>query len=285
MRLFSLLPLVAVHFMGAIIGWLFYLIPNKRRSTTQTNIALCFPEFSAKEKHRLLRKSLIETGKGVAETGSLWLWSRQKVLNLIKSTTGEDFLKQAMNLNKGCIIAAPHIGTWEMVGLYCSQSYPMTNLYRPPPVAGMDNLMRKSRERTGAKLVPTDRSGVKSLFAALNKGELIGILPDHNPGSGTGVFAPFFGVQANTMTLLSKLAAKTGAVVLFVYAERLSHGRGYELHFVEAAEEINNADLKISCAAVNAGVEKCIRELPEQYLWCYKRFQSRPKGEASFYKR
>lgn len=285
MWLFSLLPLPVVHFLGVIIGWCFYLIPNRRRSTTITNLELCFPGYTSAQKTKLLRKSLIETGKGVAETGGLWLWSRQRVLRLIKEVKGAELLEQAMTAGKGCIFAAPHLGSWEIIGIYSSLRFPMTTLYRPPPMAGMDSLMRQSRERAGAKLAPTDRSGVKALYTALAKGELIGILPDHDPNTGAGVFSPFFGVQANTMTLLSRLAAKSRAVVLFSYAERLPFGRGYCLHFIKGDGELSSKDVNISCAAINSNVEKCILAIPEQYLWCYKRFRSRPEGEKSFYKK
>jgi len=285
MRVFSLLPLPAVHFLGTMIGYCFYLIPNKRRSTTITNLNLCFPEYSSAQKKALLRRSLVETGKGALETSGLWLWSSKRVLRLIKAVHGYDLLEQTMAAGKGCIIAAPHLGSWEIIGLYVSQQFPMTCLYRPPPLAGMDNFMQQARARLGTRLAPTDRSGVKTLLAILKNGEIIGILPDQDPSSGIGLFAPFFGIQANTMTLLSKLANKTGAVVFFSYAERLSFGRGYHLHFIKGSADINDQDTLKSCTAINSEVEKLIRTLPEQYLWCYKRFRSRPEGEATFYKK
>ena len=284
-RVFSLLPLPVVHFIGVTLAWGFILVPNKRRSTTKTNLALCFPELTNKQRSRLLRKSLLETGKGVVETGVLWYWSKKRILAQIKKVVGKEILDQAMSSGKGCILAAPHLGSWEIIGVYASPQYPMTIMYRPSPQAGMDKLMRKARERVGATLVPTGRGGVKSLYAALGKGELIGILPDQDPGPGGGIFTPFFGTQANTMTLLSRLAAKTGATVLFGYAERLSFGRGYCIHFIKGSSEINLKDTTTSCTAVNAGVEKCVRVLPDQYLWCYKRFRCRPDGEAHFYHR
>ncbi|MFV1992596.1 MAG: lysophospholipid acyltransferase family protein [Acidiferrobacterales bacterium] len=282
---FSLLPLPIVHLIGVILAWGFILVPNKRRSTIKTNLAICFPNLSSNQRSRLLRNNLLETGKGIIETGVLWCWSKKRVLKLIKKVEGKELLDQAMSSGKGCILAAPHLGVWEILGVYASPQYPMTIMYRPPPLAGMDSLIRRARERVGAKLVPTDRAGVKSLYAALGKGELIGVLPDQDPGPGGGVFAPYFGTQANTMTLLSRLAAKTGATVVFGYVERLKFGRGYVIHFTKGSEEINQKDTLTSCTAVNAGVEKCVRVLPDQYLWCYKRFRCRPEGEAHFYSR
>ncbi len=282
---FSLLPLPVVHLIGVILAWGFILVPNKRRSTIKTNLAICFPDLSNTQRSRLLRNNLLETGKGAIETGVLWYWSKKRVLAKIKKVVGKEILDHAMSSGKGCILAAPHLGSWEIIGVYASPQYPMTIMYRPSPLSGMDSLMRRARERVGATLVPTGRGGVKSLYAALARGELIGILPDQDPGPGGGVFAPFFATQANTMTLLSRLAAKTGAVVIFGYAERLSFGRGYNLHFIKGSGEINHKDTNTSCSAMNAGVEECVRALPDQYLWCYKRFRCRPEGEARVYSR
>ncbi|MDD3449462.1 MAG: hypothetical protein PHF72_10590, partial [Gammaproteobacteria bacterium] len=115
------------------------------------------------------------------------------------------------------------------------------------------------------------------------RGETVGILPDQDQGRGGGVFAPFFGHPANTMVLVSRLAGRSGAVVLFCVPERLPRGRGFRLNFTPAPAEVSGADLRRSVAAVNAGVEAWVRRLPAQYLWSYKRFKSRPEGEPRWY--
>lgn len=283
LRLFSLLPLRAAHALGALIGWLFTLKGNKLRHITSVNIDLCFPDLSEPQRAQLARRSLIETGKTFAETGTMWLGDATKALTLIKQITGDHLVRDALAQDKGVILAAPHLGAWELAGLYCSAHYPLTSLYRPPRMRELDGMIRAARERLGAKLVPTDASGIRALYKALAQGEAVGILPDQEPGAGNGIFAPFFGVPAYTMVLLSRLAMKTGAPVIFVYAERLPRGAGFHLHFVAGPEAINDGPLEESVRSVNAAVEQCVRALPEQYQWSYKRFRSRPAGERRFY--
>ncbi len=36
----------------------------------------------------------------------------------------------------------------------------------------------------------------------------------------------------------------------------------------------------IAATALNREIESCVRTRPEQYLWSYKRFKSRPDAEA-----
>lgn len=283
-RLFTWLPLPAAHALGAGLGWLFFIIPNKRRRTAEINLELCFPEMPADARRRLMRRNLIELGKSLVETGVLWTRPKEKLLRWVRAISGADELQQAMARGRGLILALPHLGTWEMIGMWGSIHYPMTSLFRAPPMSQMGALMRAARERFGARLVSADSGGIRALYKAIGHGDMVAILPDQVPSTRRGsVFAPFFGIPASTMVLLSRLAAKTGAPVMFGYAERLPRGRGYHLHFLPAPPEIAQADSEASAAVINAMVEKCVRALPEQYQWVYKRFRVRPAGEKAFY--
>jgi len=277
------LPLPITHAIGHILAWGIILFRNKTRDTAITNIKLCFPELSATEQHQLMKKSMRELFKTFLESGILWLGSPKRLNHLIKEVRGEEYIHEALEKGKGCIFVAPHIGSWEVIGQYCSPRYPMTSLYRPPRMAAMDKLIRHSRQRNGAILAPTTPQGVKMLLQALKNNATTGILPDQDPRDSGGHFAPFFGIQANTMMLLPRLAQKTGATPLLAYAERLPWGQGFILHFEKAPEAIASRDMHESVTAVNAMVETLVRKLPSQYQWGYKRFRTRPEGQPWLY--
>jgi KDO2-lipid IV(A) lauroyltransferase len=120
--------------------------------------------------------------------------------------------------------------------------------------------------------VRAEGAGVRTLYRRLQAGGVVGILPDQKPNQGEGENAPFFGVPAQTMVLLPRLAERTGATVLFSFAERLPHGAGYRVHFLPAPDGIANKDIGIACAALNRGVEDCVRLAFAQYQWTYKRY-------------
>ncbi len=282
LRFFSLLPLRVAHAAGALIGGWAALSSNKLRHITRINVDLCFPEWDERDRARLVRRSLVETGKTFTETGALWLRDKSRVLSLITQVSGEHLVKDALAQGKGMILAVPHLGAWEAVGLYCSAHYPITSLYRPPRMRELDGMIRQARQRLGATLVPTDAGGIRALYKALEKGEMMGVLPDQEPSAGNGIFAPFFGVPACTMVLLSRLAMKTKAPVVLAYAERLPHGAGYHLHFLPTPRAINEGPLEESVRCLNTAVEECVRALPEQYQWSYKRFRTRPTGESPY---
>lgn len=283
LRVFAALPLPLAHALGTVVGWGLILVPNQLRRIGRINVPLCFPEFAPAQQRALLRRSLIEAGKTMCEAGALWLWPRARVLALVREVSGEQHLRTALAAGRGAILATPHLGAWEIMGLYASAHYPLTSLYRPPRLAELDALVRRGRERLGAQLVPADAAGVRALYRALARGEVVGMLPDQEPGAGNGVFAPLFGVAANTMALLSRLAIKTDAPVIFCYAERLPRGRGYHLHFVPAPAAIRHAPLEQSVRVLNETVEALVRRCPPQYQWGYKRFRTRPPGAARLY--
>ncbi|WP_455201845.1 lysophospholipid acyltransferase family protein [Kaarinaea lacus] len=282
-QLLALLPFRITYLLGSMLGYLVYLIPNSLQRPAKINIDLCFPELTEKQRARIYKDSFIELGRVAAETGALLLWNKNRTFNLVKKVSGVELFDAAFDRGKGVIIAAPHHGAWEMIGLFCSSKFTITSLYRPLRISKLDPIVKQARERFGATLVPTNASGVRALYKALENNQLAGILPDQDPGNEGSVFAPFFGIPASTMTLLPRLAGKSGATVIFGYAERLPRGAGYHLHFLPAPGPIQGKDFVESATLINKGVENCIRQSPAQYQWSYRRFKTRPEGEPGFY--
>lgn len=283
-RFLSLFPLSFAHRIGSVVGTIAYALPNNLKHPLKVNIDLCFPNISETERAELRKRSFIEMCKGLAEVGAIFTMSRQRIQKLVKQVSGEEHLEEGIKKGNGIILALPHLGCWEILSFYLPKYSLHTAMYRPLRQAGLNPFVKQSRERFGTTLVPTDASGVRSLYKALNNNKIIAILPDQDPGTEGNVFAPFFNTTASTMTLLPRLAKKTGATIIYAYAERLAHGKGFHLHFQAEHRDFKHLDLKDAASSMNEGIESCIRQQPEQYLWAYKRFKTRPEGEASLYK-
>jgi KDO2-lipid IV(A) lauroyltransferase len=281
LRLISLLPLRIAHGIGWLVGHAMIRIPNKQRRNALINIRLCHPELTEEQARAFRDRSFIAYGKTYAEIAYLWQRPVARVLGLVRGATGLDLLERREG--EGLIVLSPHLGAWELAGLYLSTLGPTTTLYRAQPVG--DRLVRRARGRGGAQLVPTDQHGIRRLLQTLRQGGYVGILPDQQPKAARGsVFAPFFAVPALTMLLVSRLARKTGSRVVFLFAERLPKAKGFHLHCIPAPEGIAAGDDVTAATALNLGVERCIRVCPEQYVWAYKRFRSRPDGSPHPYR-
>lgn len=279
--LLSWLPLNIVHKIAIFLGQQIAKRPKLRiTQVTSTNINLCFPQLNPIEQKKLITQSLIETCKSFSELGILWLWKVDKVLKLIIKVNNESCLQQAVQQGKGVILLTPHLGAWEIAGLYVSKNYPLTALYRPPKLLSLNKIIRTARERAGGYFVATNKNGVRALLQALHRGEIAGILPDQVPSSG-GAFAPFFKNHAYTMSLVARLAQKTGAKVIFTYAKRTP--QGFNINFLPAPDNIASKDLELACTALNLGVEQCLNNCPSQYQWGYKRFKRCQIGKKPVY--
>lgn len=285
LRLLTLLPLSGNHCLGGLIGWLYALVPNRRRRVAQMNIQLCYPGQGEKWRRALMINSLKETSKAFTELGPLWFWGEKRLIESVVEVSGAEIIERALANGNGLIIMFPHIGSWEMVNLYVSSRFRLhlTTLFQSPQMQALQSLMRCGRERFGAHLVPCHSGSVRTLYKALLAGEVIAISPDQEPRRNAGVWVPFFGTPTYTMSLLSRLAQKTRAPVVAAMMERLSAGKGYKLHYLPVSDEIYDADPTISATAVNGAVEACIAIDPAQYLWSYKRFRHRPDGQKRFY--
>ncbi len=280
MWLLARLPLRLVHGIGAAAGSLVILFANRQRRNTLINIALCFPDLAASEQVRLRDRCLREFGKTYAEIARLWLRPPADVLSLVTEVRGAELLERTAD--RGLIVLSPHLGAWELAGLHLAAQGPTAIFYKPQKQ--FDDLILAARRRSGATLAPITAKGIRLLVQALQRGEYVGILPDQEPRADKGAaFAPLFGVPAYTMLLVNRLTRKTGAPVIFMFAQRLSRGRGFRMHCIAAPEGIDSEDDSVAAAALNRGIEQCVAVCPEQYLWPYRRFRRRPEGGSSIY--
>ena len=251
----------------------FALKPFKLRykRTIRINLSRCLPHLSARAVEVLAKKVELQTIWRMLEMPYFWFGANRD--DALVQRLGEEALKQDFEAGKGVIVLVPHLGAWEMVNCYMGAHYPSAALYKPFKKAYQEELLRQARERYGTEMYPANLSGIKGLFGALKRGRCIGVLPDHDPGDNGGETVPFFGIPANTTTLIAKLAAKSQAPIYFAFAERLPQGRGFQLHFVKASTALADADLTHAATALNREIEDLVAPYPEQYEWSYKRFR------------
>ncbi|MEH6557655.1 MAG: lysophospholipid acyltransferase family protein [Oceanicoccus sp.] len=283
LRLVSWVPLRLLRAVGRILGTVLWALNSRARRVSEENIQACFPQMDKSQRLSLVRRSMQNLGMTALEMGYVWRRSPQATLSRITQVLGQEHLVAAVSEGRGAIVLAPHLGNWEFIGPYLGLHYQATLMYQPPKNWALDKIIFESRENTGAKLVPTNTSGVKAQWRALKKGGVVGILPDQVPPAESGAYAPFFGVPALTPTMTFNLLSRTGARAVMAYAKRIE-GTGDFIMVIEPAPEgIYSSDVQVSLSAMNAGIERCVMAAPEQYQWEYKRFKRQPDGDKKFY--
>jgi len=284
LRIASLLTLRGAQRIGSFLGGIAWRLPTKARRVTDINLDICMPELSADARKTLSYQSLQHTGMMALEIPLMWEWPVEKCLGLVRETRGLELIDQALASKKGLVLLAPHLGNWELAGLYFSSKHKMAALYSPPNIAEFEEYMIKVRSRLGSELVRGDRRGLIRMMEILKEGGVVGILPDQSPRGKTNAYAPFFGMEVKTMTLVAKLLQKTGANALVTYAERLPDAKGFRIVVEKTAPDLTHSDPVIAATALNQTVEQVVRQAPRQYQWEYKRLRHRPPGEQNPYK-
>jgi KDO2-lipid IV(A) lauroyltransferase len=271
-----------------------WIAANARESRVALrNLELAFPQLPADERLALRERVLASTARQLLDTLRFWTRPHADNLALVRSVEGEALFDAAIASGRGVIVAAPHHGNWELLNQWLAAKTPISILYAPPESRVGEDFLRRVRaaddDASRVTQVRAEASGVRQLLRTLREGGVVGILPDQQPKGGDGEFAPFFGVPALTMTLLSKLAARSGAVVVFAWCERVAAGDpasppAFIVHVEAAPPRIASAESGV--ATLNAAVEAIARRDPAQYQWTYKRFKRRPRdsGETNPYR-
>lgn len=284
-RLLSLLPLAATDRIGQLLGSLAWRLPSRRRSVIETNLRIAFPQCSEAERQRIHRQHLIEMARLLLESGAVWYWSEQRILRRIVRVDGREHVDRARASGKGYLMVSAHLGNWEILNLWGSIEMPVVSLYKQPSDPRLDPVIRRSRERFGATLVASGSPAMRRILAQLRQGGCVGMMIDQQPKQGEGLFAPFFGHPALTMTLVRRLTRQTGCEVLLVSTHRLGRGRGWAISIEPADKAIADDDPLRSIRVLHDWLEDAIRAHPAQYLWSYKRYSLQPSENDPVYAR
>jgi len=247
LRVAGPLPLSLLHRCGALIGQFLWLANGRSRLVTERNLALVQTATGIDATPARVRAILAETGKSITEVARIWSGNPQATLALVRDVHGEENLTTMSKSECGLIVVAPHLGCWELLNYWLAARMPLSIVYRLPKQANPERFLLRARGELNVEQGRAEGAGVRTLYKRLQAGGAVGILPDHQLRQGEGEFAPFFGVEALTMVLVSRLAQRTNANVLFAFAERLCNGTGYDIHLRAAPDGIADTDLRVAC--------------------------------------
>jgi KDO2-lipid IV(A) lauroyltransferase len=288
LRGLALCPLRFLHALGSALGWAAYALSPSYRQRLNANAALA----GVSEADR--REAIAAAGRMSMETPRLWLRPHDAPIADPVRWEGAELIEGLVGRGRGLVLVTPHMGSFEVAAQAYAERFgarqPITVLYRPARQALLRELQHRARARPHLATAPATLAGVRQLMRALKRGETVGMLPDQVPPDGMGVWVPFFGRDAYTMTLAAKLARQSDAHILAIWAERLPRGAGYVVrplalpvplapaHALPAQAE---AVARVDAIAINRSMEAVIRAKPSQYLWGYHRYKQPRQAEPA----
>ena len=282
-RWISRWPLPLLHAVGGLLGWLVWLASPTYRRRLRENADLAGIDARAR------RRSIAESGRMVAELPWLWLRADQDTLMRLVEWVGVEPLDQAIAERRPMVILTPHMGAFEVSArayvMRHGARQPLTVLYRPARQKTLRDFQEAARQQPMMATAPANLAGVRQMLRALKRRETVGLLPDQVPPRGQGVWAPFFGRDAYTMTLAVRMVQQTDANCFVLRCERLARGRGYRVYVTTLDSALPaGTDLAAQTAAatvMNSTMQNVILQDPGQYLWGYNRYKEPRAAEAA----
>lgn len=280
--LLHFLPLPLLARVGQLLGALLYRVGGSRRRIALTNLALCFPDLTARQRETLARAHFRALGRSILERSLLW-WASPKRLSRLIRVNGAERISALRDAGQSIILLAPHFVGLDAGGIGIAMRFDSLSMYSTQKNPVFDRLLLRGRKRFGDQLLLSRQDGTRSSIRAMRSGRPFYYLPDMDFGRRDSVFAPFFGVDAATITGLSRLARAARAAVIPCITRMLPGGQGYVVDIGEAWADFPTSDVTADSARMNAYIETVIRSQPEQYYWVHRRFKTRPEGQPSVY--
>ena len=280
MWLLHFLPLPLLAVAGNALGMLLYWFAAERRHVALTNLRLCFPELQEAERKVLARKNFQAFARSFLERGMLW-WSTPQRIRQLVDIAGYDHLQKLGG--QPVILLVPHFVALDVGWSWLTQQGNLVSVYSNQKNPYFNKKLLDERLRFGASQLYSRQQGLRPIVKAMRAGLPFYYLPDQDLATKDGIFVPFFGVPAATLTTVPRLAKMTGARVVPLTVKVLPGGAGYKVQFYSAWENYPTDDLAADTRRMNEFIEQRVREMPEQYFWLHKRFKTRPKGEKHLY--
>jgi len=279
-RASSFLPYHWQMYMGSLLGKIAKRFGKKRVYIAETNMRLCFPEWSAEKRHEMLDLHFDSLGKSPFDFGIAAWWSDEKIRSLAQ-VEGVENLREALAVGRGAILLAGHFTTLDIAGRIMHLYTPFYPIYRKHNNPLMEDFIGGNRANICGKAIRHE--DMRSMYKALRDNMPLYYIPDQNFGMRYSIFVPFFGIMAATITATSRLAAKYGTPVIPISQARLPDNRGYQVRFGKALDNFPSDNLEKDTIRINQLLEQQVRENPADYLWVHRRFKTRHEGEESLY--
>jgi len=265
--------------MGKYLGLIGYYFAKREYRNADINLQKCFPELDNLSRKKLIRENFISAGQGTLET-LLGFWGSPKRLKKLIHIKNLSVIQESLKNKKGIIVFGPHFTSVHFAGRLLNLAFPFSVMYFPPKNSVFRKITERALPHCYDRAIPRDDA--RAFIRALKENKAILYTPDVDGGT-KGLFVPFFNVQASTVTATSRFAELTGCAVIEVRYHRRKDKSGIDIEFQLPLNNFPSHDEFQDTLQINHFLEKQIRQFPEQYLWQYKRFKTRPKGEKDFY--
>ena len=261
------------------IGDLAVIAVARRRRIAEANLRACFPDLGEAERRGILRRMFRNVARGALDHGVLWRAPADEIRQFVRAEGMEHLRSPA---NRPLLMLAPHFVGLDAGGARIALEFRAVSIYARQSNPVWDRWLAFGRARFNEPLlVARGGAELRTALRAMQSGLPFYYLPDMDTGDSNSIFVPFFGVEAATLPMVSRIARMIGAKVVMTVTEQTADG--YVLHVEPPWEDFPGASVEEDTARMNREIERWVRRMPDQYLWTHRRFKTRPPGAAGIY--
>lgn len=143
--LMAKLPYRVAMVLGNALGLLARKFWSSRRRIVLTNLALCFPHYSLKQRQQLMRLTFRALGRGLVEAAIAWWGSPQYLEKLTRGITGLSILTEKIKAKQNVLLVSPHLYTLEIGGRILGEALPVGIVYQASSSLFFAHLIKKKR--------------------------------------------------------------------------------------------------------------------------------------------
>lgn len=254
-------------------------LDRRRTRAAREFVRQALGELPPAEVERLVRSGWRQLLRVTADTERLLLRVPVERLPEHFEVRMSDEARRVFASPRGCILACGHLGNWEAAFaiLPTLGSHKVYGVAKPPKNRYLSRALQASRERWNVRVL-SRKGAMRTAPEILKAGAAIAMVVDQRT-SGRALLVPFFGRLARCERAPAVLL-KRHHVPIVVGACRMTvrplHYR-IDIRDVLLPEEWARREVEEIVLRVNQGLERLIRETPEQYVWIHDRYRDTPR--------
>ncbi len=255
------------------LAWIWWTLLPVRKDVAAANMARAFPELSAAERGRALRRMLHDLALGYVEL--LRGLHRPERFERMCRAENLELLTERQARGEPCLVLQGHFGSWDLMLLAMGRGRGMdlSCIVKPPADPWSAALVERARQQREVELIPP-RHSMERVYRAIEQGRVVIFTMDQRFNEGLEL--PFLGRPALTATGLAAAARRSRVPVFLVWQWREGTGR-HVMHvsppFQHEWSDDAEADIARATAQYNEALAACIRQRPHGWLWLHKRWK------------
>jgi KDO2-lipid IV(A) lauroyltransferase len=294
----SYLPFSVLHLFSDFLYLVIYKIWHYRVKVVRENLKNSFPEKTPVELLDIEQKFYRGFCDLIFETIKMFTISKEELMSRCECHSPE--IMAQLPLSRGSVSGITcHLANWEWMGVTSPYVFPqqVVTVYKPLESAYWDQLIRRSRERFGVKLVPTKK--IREVLADPHDRPItLAMLADQAPHDYSKAFrVRFLNQDTYVAPGTALITLKQGFVPVFGWVERVGRSRTrWFLEFLDVSKvtvsEAELLEVPRLCAAHALGekeiieamkltklfterLEQKIKMAPQDWLWSHRRWKKR----------